>query len=300
MKKVKFWTVKQLAMFGLAVLMIGATGDASARSVSEMMRSGVLRACVPTTNPPDGVVIPQGCTGACQYEGVIGDMVAAFAHSLDLEPEYWVSSWDGLFHNANGVTDKEASYTPRLMAEGQCDMIGAVMVSLDWRLRKMEMECFLPSRMMIVAQKDRAANLREVSDLGGLTVSVEQSMSLHSWVEEQNDGPLNENQIHIDFRPYDESIPAVDRGDADFTVVSVLDALYHTRNLVENSAVSFAVGPIDEGCWGYRKGDAEMGALIEAFFEEQTADTASELSQIWERYYGMSFADFVRLVSTIE
>lgn len=292
------WKSSILSLLGAVVLMVPQIADA--RPVSEIMESGVLRACVPTANPPDGEVTPEGCTGYCQYKGVIGEMVAAFAHSLDLKPEYWVSSWDGLFHNEAGQTIKEASYTPRVMAEEQCDMIGAVMVSLDWRRRKMEMECFLPSRMMIVAHKDMAENLREVSDLGGLTVSVEQSMSLHTWVDEQNAGPLKDNPIEIDFRPYDESIPAVDRGDADFTVVSVLDALYHTRNLVKDSSVSFAVGPIDEGCWGYRKGDAEMGALIEGFFREQTADPGSELSLTWERYYGMSFANFVRLVSTIE
>lgn len=284
----------------LAAFLIIMPGMSHARSVEEILKSGVLRACVPTANPPDGISTPQGCTGTCQYQGVIGDIVASFAHSLDLEPEYWVSSWDGLFHNADGVTDKQAHYTPRVMTEGQCDMIGAVMVSLDWRLRKIDMECFLPSRMMIVAHKDRAASLQKLEDLGGLTVSVEQSMSLHTWVDEQNAGPLKDNPINVEFRPYDDSIPAVDRGDADFTVVAVLDALYHTRNIVENSEVAFAVGPIDEGCWGYRKGDTEMGALIKTFFQEQTASSSSELNRAWERYYGMTFADFVRLVSTIE
>lgn len=286
---------------GLATgLAVTTAMQAQARTVAEIMQSGTLRACVPTANPPDGIPIPEGCTGNCQYEGVIGDLVETFAKSLDLEPEYWVSSWDGLFHNADGVTVREDSYTPALLAENQCDMFGAVMVSLDWRRTKIEMECFLPSRMMVVTHRDRVGEFTDVSDLGGRTVSVERSMSMHSWIQDQNAGPLADNPIEVVFHPYDQSVPSVDSGKVDFTVVSVLDALWQTRNITENAQVAFAVGPVDMGCWGYERGDGEMGELIEAFFDEQTADPASDLNEVWERYFGLSYGDFIRLVSTIE
>lgn len=273
---------------------------ATARSVDEILASGTLRACVPTANPPDGEVIPEGCKGYCQYEGIIGDLVETFAESLDLEPEYYVQSWDELFHNADGVTDKEATYTPIALETQQCDMVGAVMVALDWRLKKIDMDCFLPSRIMVVARKDRQSEFRSIDDLAGRTVSVERSMYLHTWVEDQNAGPFKDNPIKIQFRPYDQSIPAVEAGEADFTVVSVLDALYQTRHFSEDSAAAFAVGPTNEGCWGFRKGDTEMGALIKTFFDGQTADPNSELNAVWEEYYGLSFGDFVRLVSAIQ
>ena len=288
-----------IAGFILVVTVLSAS-VVQARSLSEILSSGVLRACVPTANPPDGEVIPKGCKGYCKYEGIIGDLVETFAKELKVAPEYYVQSWDELFHNADGVTDKEGSYTPAALETEQCDMIGAVMVSLDWRLKKMEMECFLPSRMMVVARKDRLAEFKKVEDLAGRSVSVEQSMSLHSWIEDQNAGPLADKPIEVQFRPYDESIPAVDRGDADFTVVSVLDALYQTRNFVKNSAAAFAVGPLNLGCWGYRKNDVEMGNAMKVFFDKQTANAESELNSVWESYYGISYADFVRLVSSIE
>lgn len=231
---------------------------------------------------------------------MLGDLVEAFANSLDLDTEYWVSSWDGLFQNADGVTVQDAEYTPGYLASDKCDMVGAVMVSLDWRRKKMDMSCFLPSRMMVVTQKGRVAELQSLESLGGHSVSVERSMAMHTWIEEQNAGPLADNPIRIEFRPFEDSIPAVDRGEVDFTVVHVLDALYHTRNLVENSAVAFAVGPTDLACWGYTRGDTEMGALIDAFFEEQTANPGSELNATWESYYGLSYADFIRLVSTLQ
>ena len=163
----------------------------------------------------------------------------------------------------------------------------------------MDMPCFLPSRMMIVTRKDDLGEITRLEDLAGRTVAVERSMSLHSWIEDQNAGPFAHDPIKIDFRDYADTIPAVDRGEVDFTVVSVLDALYQTRNVVENSAAAFAVGPLDEGCWGHVKGHEEMGAQMRAFFDGQTADPGSELNALWTRYYGMSFSDFVRLVSTI-
>ena len=289
-----------LMIFSAAAMLFSTYSVAEPRSMTEIQSSGELRACVPTANPPDGKVIPDGCTGNCGYEGIIGELVEVFAKSLDLTPSYWVSNWDGLFHNADGTTDKEASYTPRLLETGQCDMIGAVMVSLDWRLKKMDMECFIPSRMMVVTHKDRLGEFQSISDLGGRTVSVEQSMSLHTWIEDLNEDQLADNPVEITFRPFDDSIPAVDRGDVDFTVVGVLDALYHTRNLVENSAAAFAVGPLDMGCWGMRKGDTEMAVLISNFFEEQTANPDSNLNEIWSNYYGLSFFEFLRLVSKIE
>ncbi len=297
-----FWRrIKHI--FDLGVLLIVTSllcNPALARSVSEILESGVLRSCVPTANPPDGQVIPEDCRGYCQYEGLIGDLVEVFANSLDLTPEYYVQSWDELFHNADGVTDKDGSYTPAALATDQCDMIGAVMVSLDWRRKKMDMECFLPSRMMVVTHKDRQGDFKKLEDLAGHSVSVERSMSLHSWVEDQNAGPLKENPINVTFRPYDESVPAVDQGEVDFTVVAVLDALHQTRHTSKNSAAAFAVGPTDEGCWGYEKGDIEMGALIKAFFIKQRTVPNSDLNELWNRYYGMSFADFVRLVSAIQ
>lgn len=287
-------------IIGVLTLALSLTAQqVAARSVGEIMESGVLRACVPTANPPDGEAIPEGCKGYCQYEGIIGDLVQTFAQSLDLTPEYYVQSWDELFHNADGMTDKEATYMPVALENQHCDMVGAVMVALDWRLKKIDMHCFLPSRMMVVARKDRQSEFTSLEDLAGRTVSVEQSMYLHTWVQDQNAGSLKDNPIEIQFRPYDQSIPAVDAGEADFTVVSVLDALYQTRHLSQDSAVAFAVGPTNEGCWGYRKGDTEMGALIKAFFDGQTADHNSELNSVWDRYYGISFSDFVRLVSAI-
>ncbi|WP_420861327.1 substrate-binding periplasmic protein [Algirhabdus cladophorae] len=290
---------KTVALAALMGLMFSAH-SAAARSLDEILASGVLRACVPTANPPDGEVIPAGCKGYCQYEGIIGDLVETFAADMELTPEYYVQSWDELFQNAKGVTVKEDTYTPVALETLQCDMIGAVMVSLDWRLKKMDMECFLPSRMMVVSHRDRQAEFTTLDDLAGRTVAVEQSMYLHTWIEEQNEGALKDKPIEILFRPYDQTIPTVEKGDADFTVVSVLDALYQTRRTSPDAVAAFAVGPFNEGCWGYRSGDTEMGAQIKSFFAEQTIEPSSELNELWNTYYGMSFSDFIRLVSAIE
>ncbi|MGR3500920.1 substrate-binding periplasmic protein [Pseudaestuariivita sp.] len=293
-------TTRTFRFSALVVAAIIAANTATARPLEEILNSGVLRACVPTANPPDGEVIPEGCTGYCQYEGIIGDLVETFADSIDVTPEYYVQSWDSLFHNADGETVKDASYTPRAMEAEQCDMIGAVMVPLEWRLKKMDMECFLPSRMMVVTHRDRVGDFSGPEDLAGLSVAVERSMYLHDWVEDQNAGIWSDNPATIHFRDYKDTIPAVDQKDVDFTVVSVLDALYQTRHVSKNSVAAFAVGDTNTGCWGYRKGDTEMGDLIKSFFEGQTAEPNSDLNAVWQAYYGMRFSEFVRLVSSIQ
>lgn len=284
----------------VAASVLTVTGaSAEPRSWSEIKRGGALRVCVAGTNPPDGIVTPEGCTGACEFGGLVADMVNVFAAGSGLKTGYHVTTFDGFFQNADGVTERDGTYTPKVFADGTCDMIGSPLVSLPWRLKKMDMECFLPSRMVVVVHKDRAGEFNGLDDLAGKTVSVERSMSLHSWVEEQNADLWNGDPVTVDFRPYDRSVPAVEAGTVDFTVVSILDALWQTRNNAPNTVVAFAVGPLDEGCWGVPKGADDFRAAIKAHFAQEQEDDASALNRSWVEAYGLTFAEFVRLVSTL-
>jgi len=280
-------------------LVLGTLSEAAARPLDEIRRSGELRLCVATSNPPDGVVSPEGCTGYCEFTGLVRDLSDAFAKTLGVSTRFWVSSWDEFFQNADGVTVKDAAYTPELFVAERCDMIASPLVALDWRLLKMDMTCFVPSRMVIVVPKDRADDFAGIEDLAGKTVAVEQSMSLHSWIEDQNATVLAADPVEISFRDYKDSIAAVDAGEVDFTVVAILDALWQTRHQAENAVVAFAVGPIDEGCWGYPKGADDMAAEMAAFFADQRGDADSDLNRIWTEYFGYSFFEFLRIVSAV-
>jgi len=283
-----------------ASLVLAPLQQAGARSLDEIRRSGELRLCVATSNPPDGVVSPEGCTGYCEFTGLVRDLSDAFAKTLGVTTtRFWVSSWDEFFQNVDGVTVKEATYTPHLLAAERCDMIASPLVALDWRLSKMDMTCFVPSRMVIVVPKDHAGDYAGIEDLAGKTVAVEQSMSLHSWVEDQNATVLAADPVEISFRDYKDSIAAVDAGEVDFTVVAILDALWQTRHQAENAVVAFAVGPIDEGCWGYPKGADDIATEIAAFFADQRGDADSDLNRIWIEYFGYSFFEFLRIVSAV-
>lgn len=292
-------STRMTGLFLAAGLVLGTLSEAGARPLDEIRRSGELRLCVATSNPPDGVVSPEGCTGYCEFTGLVRDLSDAFAKTLGVSTRFWVSSWDEFFQNADGVTVKEAVYTPELFVAERCDMIASPLVALDWRLLKMDMTCFVPSRMVIVVPKDRAGDYAGIEDLAGKTVAVEQSMSLHSWIEDQNATVLAADPVEISFRDYKDSIAAVDLGEVDFTVVAILDALWQTRHQAENAVVAFAVGPVDEGCWGYPKGADDIATEIAAFFADQRGDADSDLNRIWTEYFGYSFFEFLRIVSAV-
>ena len=103
---------------------------AEARTLSEIRSSGELRICIAGSN-------------AEFYRA----NAEAFANFLGVRPNVTrLADWDWQFHNASGVTVKEASYEARPLADGSCDLFPNYLHIVDWRQTKIRLEPYYKSR----------------------------------------------------------------------------------------------------------------------------------------------------------
>jgi len=297
--------VSQRLLWVLALLLdlatfAAAVHPAQARSLEDIKQSGEIRICASLPGPAVGTVEPPDCRGECTVKGPARDLTEAFAQSLgaNIKAIYWVLAWDEQFHNQAGETVREASYTPALLASGACDVYPNGMVLLEWRLKKLGMVALYPAREMVIIHKSKKDQIRTPADLAGKVAGVTKSASSHVYLEEQNKTVYMDNPIRFDFRPSQTlRLEAVDNGEVDFAIAGSEDALWETRHHLKNSVAAFVVGPVIKVGWGLRQDDKDLQAAVEQFFEAQKASEDSVLNQVWKKTFGLSFANYLRLIA---
>jgi ABC-type amino acid transport substrate-binding protein len=295
----------RLLLWGLALspclaTIAAAVHPAQARSLADIKQSGEIRICAALPGPAIGTVEPPDCRGECTVKGPARDLTEAFAQSLgaNIKATYRVLVWDEQFHNQAGETVREASYTPALLASGACDVYPNGMVLVEWRLKKLGMVALYPAREMVIIHKSKKDQIRTPADLAGKVAGVTQSASSHVYLEEQNKTVYMDNPIRFDFRPSQTlRLEAVDNGEVDFAIAGSEDALWETRHHLKNSVAAFVVGPVVKVGWGLRQDDKDLQAAVEQFFEAQKASEDSVLNQVWKKTFGLSFANYLRLIA---
>jgi ABC-type amino acid transport substrate-binding protein len=289
-----------LALIPYLTTFATAVHPAQARSLEDIKQSGEIRICAALPGPAIGTVEPPDCRGECIVKGPARDLTEAFAQSLgaNIKATYWVLAWDEQFHNQTGETVREASYTPALLASGACDVYPNGMVLVEWRLKKLGMVALYPAREMVIIHKSKKDQIRTPADLAGKVAGVTKSASSHVYLEEQNKTVYMDNPIRFDFRPSQTlRLEAVDNGEVDFAIAGSEDALWETRHHLKNSVAAFVVGPVVKVGWGLRQDDKDLQAAVEQFFEAQKASEDSVLNQVWKKTFGLSFANYLRLIA---
>lgn len=297
------WRCK-LALRHLAasLAMLAGCTAAEARPLSEVVRSAELRACIAPIHPSIAVAEPAGCRDDCTLSGPTSDSVLAFAATLGdaIKVRFVRVEWDEQFHNADGVTVRDASYTPSLLARKTCDLYPSKLTKNDWRLKKLDFVILFRSRIMVVVNKADAAQFRSVSDLAGRMAAAEKDTSFHTWLQAQNASRFASSPVTIELMPMMRGIEAVDRGLVDFTMMDSDAAIWSTRNQFTNSSVAFPVGEVDEIGWAFHKTDKELQAAVQGFFESQKGDSNSQLNRIWRRAFGLSLDRFEAIIKATE
>jgi membrane-bound lytic murein transglycosylase F len=268
--------------------------------LEDIKQSGEIRICAALPGPAIGTVEPPDCRGECTVKGPARDLTEAFAQSLgaNIKATYRVLAWDEQFHNQAGETVREASYTPALLASGACDVYPNGMILVEWRLKKLGMVALYPAREMVIIHKSKKDQIRTPADLAGKVAGVTKSASSHVYLEEQNKTVYMDNPIRFDFRPSQTlRLEAVDNGEVDFAIAGSEDALWETRHHLKNSVAAFVVGPVVKVGWGLRQDDKDLQAAVEQFFEAQKASEDSMLNQVWKKTFGLSFANYLRLIA---
>lgn len=91
---------------------------------------------------------------------------------------------------------------------------------------------------------------------------------------------------------------AVDRKAVDFTMIGADGAYHYTRTKVKNSVVAFAVGPVSEVGWAFRKEDVDLQEAAKTLFESQRK-VGSQFDAIWQEVFGITLSDFTLFMTTL-
>jgi len=274
---------------------------AGGRSLEEIKRTREIRVCLSPIHPSVCSAQPEGCRDNCQFSGPTYDAAAAFVSSLgdDIVPRFIRVSWDEQFFNKAGVTVREASYTPEFLASDRCDLYPSNLAKNEWRLNKMDFVTMFPNRKMVIVKRSEKDRFKTPADLAGKTAAVVKDTSHHAWLEQQNRGAFSGRPVTIRVMSMEDSLGAVNRGEADFTMMDSDAAIWAIRHEYGDADMAFAVGAADEIGWAFRKEDKDLQDAVRVFFEQQRSHVDSALNRIWQKYYSMSLTDFVRLVSSI-
>ena len=300
-----------LLSLGIALIVslpiLGINSTAQARSLEEIKQSGEIRFCIRLYSEwMIGTVEPEGCLGGnCEYQGTHREITEAFAQSLgeNIQAKYWVvETIDELFHNDADETVREASYTPKLLASGTCDIYGGAWGRHEWRLNKIDIHPNFVFRSMIVVHKSMKDEIKTLADLAGKVTGSQEANKVnihHLRLQKLNETDFPDNPIRFKFYPTDDAeIAALESGEVDFSTWGAAATLVYIRDKkYKNITSAFPIGQIRKSGWGYRKEDQDLQAVGKAFFEAQLADKNSALNQSWKKAVGISYGKYLRFVT---
>jgi ABC-type amino acid transport substrate-binding protein len=276
----------------------GPASHCDARSLEEIKASGELRVCIAPTTPAYAVPRDPECREECAFTGPVYREVMAFVGYLGntVRPVFRRVGWDEQFHDHTGKTDRDGEYTPELLATGKCDLYPSHLTKNDWRLKKIDFALFFPSRMMVIIHKSRKDAPKNPADLAGKIAAAEENSSFHTWLMEQNETTFAHNPVDVRLMGLKDGLAAVEKGNADFTLVDADIALWEASHSFSHLCVAFPVGPKDEIGWAFARKDQDLADAVRSFFESEVPDEASELNRIWKEEFGVTLVQFQALI----
>ena len=283
--------------FIACVAVVGGSGVlAQARSLGEVQKAKEIRICLVPV-PGAFTVEPPDCRENCKFGGDLYDLAPAFAATLgsDVKPKVLRVEWDEQFFDREGKTVREGSYTPELLASGKCDVYATGLTKLPWREKKLAIVTLYPTRMMVVTNRSTKAELKSPKDLCGKTAATIKDTSYQAWLQGQNESACAANPMRIQLMTFEETSKAVDTGRVDFIVQNIEETMW-LGSPFKNSVAAFAVGPIYEQGWAFRKEDKDLQAAAQTFFEAQKAARDSLLNKQWKNFLGMTLPEYIERV----
>ncbi|MBI5591557.1 MAG: transporter substrate-binding domain-containing protein [Deltaproteobacteria bacterium] len=269
-----------------------------ARDLDQIKKSGDIRICIVPVTPAYAVPQDPACRENCAFSGPVYREAAAVAASLGkkIRAVYHRVDWDEQFFNLSGQTDRDAVYTPVLLASGKCDVYPSHLTKNNWRLKKLDFAVLFSSRMMVVVNRSRIGVIKAHANLAGKIAAVEKNTSYHTWLSEQNEHAFLHAPVKILLLGTDDSLAAVETGKADFTLVDVDIALWNTAHRSKDLIVAFPVGPVDEIGWAFRKEDRHLRDAVQTIFSRESQNEKSELNRIWKEEFGATLIQMKALI----
>ena len=267
----------------LAGLLATFSGAAGARTLNEIRNSGELRICIAGSSAEFYLA---NANAFASFLGVRSN-VTRFA------------DWDRQFHNAAGVTVKDAHYEAIPLADGSCDLFPNDLHMEDWRKTKMRLVPYYKTRKIVVAHRELRPVFKQESDLAGHTVAVQKGTAYESWIREQNEAQFKGHPVHVELALTADSMKQVANHQADFTVIGAEGAFKWVRGDLQNLDLLFPVGDIVEVGWGISPSATDLGQQLQTFFSD-SLHVGSDLDRSWQRQYGISLIEYRLFESSID
>ncbi len=269
----------RLPLIALAILFLFPP-SAMARSLAEINKTQELRICTAGSSSE-------------YYE----EMGRVFAKWLNVRATVQnLASWDHQFHNDDGVTIREESYTPKLLASGECDCYPNDLVVNEWRKTKMTLVPLYETRTVVLVHKDNLDKFQSRNSLRGHTAAVMKNTSYHTWLDEQNQTDFSRHPINIEFMQTYDAWDAVSKKQIDFTLCNATTVFKELAGRAKDLRIAFAVGPANQLAWGFDTNNETLILAAKLFVKRQMQKN-SDFDMIWLEK-GTSIADYTDLMKT--
>ena len=271
MEKLRF------TLIAFAVLIL-VSPSAMARSLAEINKTQELRICTAGSSSD-------------YYE----EMGRVFAKWLNVRAAVQtLPSWDHQFHNDDGLTIREESYTPKLLASGECDCYPNDLVVNDWRKTKMTLVPLYETRTVVLVHKDNLDKFQSRNSLRGHTAAVMKNTSYHTWLDEQNQADFSREPVTIEFMKTYDAWDAVSKKQVDFTLCNATTVFKELAGRAKDLRIAFSVGPAKQLAWGFDTNNETLILAAKLFVKRQMRRN-SDFDLIWQEK-GTSIADYTDLM----
>lgn len=230
------------------------------------------------------------------HRGPDYDLAEAFAKAIGLKAVGKRVKWEEFYENEQGQVVKEATYTPRLLARGDCDFFATSMTVIDWRLTKMDIPAIHSARIMVMVRQESGDSIRSVADLGGKQTVVTRETTLHALMLELNSTVLKTNPIKIRTGSLGGTTHELLAGNVDFIFMDTSQGLQFLKENPGKVKLTFPVGPNQALGWGFAKYDPLLQRAFQRFVERERSQPQSEMNAIFRKYYGVSVDEFQSVV----
>jgi len=261
----------------LGLALMGLTLTATARSLTDIRQTGVLRICV--------------AGSSANFYQANGEALARYLKvNAEVTP---LKTWDQQFFNASGAVAKDDTYVASLLADGRCDVYPNDLHVLPWRATKMDLVPLYTSRKVVVAHRS-LTHVATLADLKGLTAAVQQGTSYDTWLAEQNGQLLKDRPVNIQRMPTADAMAAVAQKRADFTVIAAESAFKWVRadlDNLDNLDIRLTIDDPVQVAWGIHPEAKDLRVEIEHFFKDNHK-VGSPIDNAWRKQYGISFMEY--------
>ncbi len=282
-----------------------------ARSLDEIKTSGELRICVAEI-VHFVKVSPPGCKSDCVLESPHVELAKIFKGQLDRKlkkklklKNKVLENIDAFFFNDESVFEIGSNEVPKYLKNGECDFYPESLGRNPGRENKVKFLIFNAGKMIIVTNKKKGLSspLLKEADLAGKSAIIEKGSIYENWINERNKTVFSKNPIRKEFvMAMEEKLALLNEGKYDFTILDIgtgLQVAGTMNSRYKNIEVSFPVGEMSYGGWAFQKGDEDLFAEGKKFIEAQTRNSNSEMNRIWKKYFGLSHADYMNIVTGV-